>query len=173
MDLNFKVENQELIFDDAPKHIVAKSKHYLKCFFEFLTDDWDDIAKIAVFYNDKGQEYLRYIDLNDDGKYYCEVPYNALKGDYFKLCVYGGDLIITQLVTIPLVRTGYQRQHHCADNTDIFVDIFELINRNNENAIKQLDVLEETKFDKDCFNDSFDARMELWVCEFIDAINTL
>lgn len=152
--MNFTIENQELRFSEEPYEFVNRTRNYIKCNFDFITDDWKDIVKIAVFYNDKEQEFLRYIDLDEEGFYSCEVPYDALIGDYFKICLYGGDLITTQLLTIPLKRSGYRRPHQCSvDNKDIFVDIFDLINSNNESTIEKLNFLEEHRFTNVTFED--------------------
>lgn len=182
MDLNFEIENQILRRIDSSENIVNKSKNYLNCNFNFLTPDWDDLIKIAVFESETGEKIHRYLGKYPTSK--INVPGQVLNGDYFKLSVYGGDLISTNTEIVILVRSGYSKQV-CGEK-DIFIDIFEQIAlKMDKQEFQDLTAIAEsvlTKADRNHthdvsdilnFNEQFDSRMELWSQSFADAINEL
>lgn len=103
--LKFNVENTELQrIDDTP--IISKSKHSHKAIFEFTGDIWRGQEKIAIFTDSWGNSRRAYL-----GKYKkckCIIPDKVLKGTSLTITVYGGDLVTTNEVTIPLVYSSYK-----------------------------------------------------------------
>lgn len=85
--------------------VVNKSHNILKCKFAFKNDSiWDGVEKFALFSNSTDTYN---IPLGSNAVGDCIVPWEVLQGKWFKLTIYGGDLITTNEVTIPLIRSGY------------------------------------------------------------------
>lgn len=84
--------------------VVNKSHNILKCKFTFKDAIWDNVEKFALFSNST-DTYNIPLGSNASGD--CIVPWEVLQGKWFKLTIYGGDLITTNEVTIPLIRSGY------------------------------------------------------------------
>lgn len=84
--------------------VVNKSHNILKCKFTFKHNMWDGVEKFALFSNST-DTYNIPLGNNNSGD--CIVPWEVLQGKWFKITVYGGDLITTNEVTIPLIRSGY------------------------------------------------------------------
>ena len=82
MDLEFTINNQTLKRTDTT-HPVDLSNEYLKCQFDFLSDDWEDLGKFAIF-RTGDKNYRVAISENE-----CYVPYDVLKHSKFLLTVYG------------------------------------------------------------------------------------
>lgn len=116
--------------------IVAKSKNIVKTSFCFQGSLWNDIDKFAIFTDSWGNKTT--IHLGKADLCSCIVPDGCLSGTFFKITVYGGDLITTNDVTIPLMNSGYTEHHHhtndCGHNEkDIFVDIFDRLDKTVNN----------------------------------------
>lgn len=92
--LKFNVRNQHVSRADH-FYVVEKSQNYLRADFDFLTDDWAGLQKIAVFTRD-GVSYK--IILDSDGS--CLVPWEHLGStgtiDVSVYGVGGGDEIIIE-----------------------------------------------------------------------------
>ena len=84
--------------------IVNKSHNILKCKFTFKHNLWDGVEKFALFSNSTDTYN---IPLGNKNSGDCIVPWEVLQGKWFKITLYGGDLITTNEVTIPLIRSGY------------------------------------------------------------------
>ena len=124
--LSFSVYGQYCKRTDH-KTVVNKSKNILKCKFLFKTDVWDNVEKFVLFKN-KTDNYQ--IHLGRGCNVDCIVPWEVLKGKYFRLTVYGGDetdLVTTNEVTIPLVKSGYTTDitPTVPPSKDVFIEIFE------------------------------------------------
>lgn len=171
MDIKFNIEAQTLTrLNESPATPASGSKNYLKCKFNFLTDDWKGLVKIASFKNEQGKEYNKYLGKGNIGE--CFVPYDVLKGDYFRVSVYGGDLITTNEVVLTLVSGGYTRNKEC--NQDIYVDIYDEIDtKASKEEINDYYAMLNEKVDKDCFDINFDNRMIVWLQDLADGINEL
>lgn len=101
MEIQFDVRNQYIVRTDE-NFIVAKSKKYLTAAFNFTTDDWSDIKKIAIFH-DTNRAY--FMELIDDK---CGVPWEWLNTPGCKtVSVYGGDLITANKALVEIFETGY------------------------------------------------------------------
>ena len=122
MNLEFKLENQILKRTDN-ETIVARSKNFYKCKFQFDEEFWDNLNKFAIFEDSWGKKTTVHLG-NTIGVLSCIIPDFVLKGTFFKVSVYGGDLITTNTVSIPLTQSGYGRNNHSC-NKDIFVEIFD------------------------------------------------
>ena len=146
MELIFSIENQIMKRMDS-ETIVNNSKN-VDATFTF-NEIWNDLEKFVIFKDDKGhvvKEYLGRIGAT----YTIQVPYSVLKGRYFSVSVYAGDLLTSNSVIIYLVNSGYVRHHKQQyhkhhdphrpphhpphrrgdddwDEKDIFVDIYEKI----------------------------------------------
>lgn len=134
LDLNFNVKNQILERTDK-QVLVNKSRNYLECNFNFTTDDWEGLSKVAIFKNSFGESFTSY--LGNDRECNCMVPSPALVGDYFKVSIYGGDLITTNEKTVVLIPAGYTTEisEIPEDSADIFVQIFDQIEERIDNVI--------------------------------------
>lgn len=107
MDLEFTINNQTLKRTDTT-HPVDLSNEYLKCQFDFLSDDWEDLGKFAIFRT--GDKNYR-VAINDGE---CIVPFDALQVNQFALTVYGVDgdtRITTNLVYIKLGKSGFVTEY--------------------------------------------------------------
>lgn len=123
MDLEFDVNNQILTRVDNNK-LVNKSRNYVQCNFSFITSDWEDLDKFAIFSSPKHNHYVVHLGTLMRGS--AVVPSDVLLGDYFQVSVYGGDLLTTNRVKINLIKTGYTTHISSVKKfkTDVFVQIF-------------------------------------------------
>ena len=137
MDLEFKISNQSLVRKDNEKP-VDWSNEYLRCSFDFKTDDWDDKGKFAVFR--VGDESYR-VAIADNT---CIVPYDVLKHNKFLLMVYG----VSDTVR---VTTNYLWVHLGGSG---FVDEYDESSYFNPDMTEELLELVETKTDKTVFNET-------------------
>ena len=137
MELHFQIEKQELKRIDRDKPADFSSE-YLQCHFDFLSDDWDDFGKFAIF-RVKDKNYRVAI-----AEGLCTVPFDALKGNRFILTVYGvkDDVRIT---------TNYV-WIHLKDSA--FVDEYDESSYFNPDMTEELLDLVETKTDKTVFNET-------------------
>lgn len=121
--LSFSIYGQYLKRVDV-KTIANKSKNILECKFNFKTDIWNEVDKFALFKN-RTDTYSMHLGTGNVVD--CIVPWEVLKGKYFKVTVYGGDLITTNEVTIPLVKSGYTDDITPTrePTKDVFIEIFE------------------------------------------------
>jgi len=104
--LNFNVDNTELKRNDNTA-IISKSKHMHQAIFKFTGEIWHGVEKIAIFTDSWGKSRRMYL-----GKYKkckCIIPDKALTGTYFNIVVYGGDLITTNEISVPLVYSSYKK----------------------------------------------------------------
>ena len=143
MELIFSIDNQIMKRIDS-ETIVNHSKN-VDATFTF-NEVWNDLEKFVIFKDDKGhivREYLGRIGAT----YTIQVPFSVLKGRYFSVSVYAGDLLTTNTVIVYLVNSGYVKHHNphdkhhhnphhphnhpphggMCDEKDIFVSIYEEI----------------------------------------------
>ena len=73
MDIVCIVKNQELNIT-SPQKKIAKSINYLRCVFEFETQDWEGAEKTAYFLGTDGRHYSS--TLESDA---CLVPWEAIQ----------------------------------------------------------------------------------------------
>lgn len=130
MNLQFSIKNQTLKRNESLT-VVNKSKNIVKCIFNFEDDSdniWDNINKFVIFKDSWGNDITLFLTKTLDTASVV-VPDTILQGTYFTLTVYGGDLITTNYVTIPLKQSGYshERNNCYNEHKDIFTDIFDRI----------------------------------------------
>lgn len=101
MNIRLNIQNQMMTRADN-SYLVNLSKNYLKCTFQFVSDDWANLNKYITF-NSKNNNY-RFL-LNEQCT--LNVPNELLKQKYFNIKAYGIDdteetIITTNDVTIVL-----------------------------------------------------------------------
>lgn len=130
MDLEFVINNQILKRIDS-QDVVSKNHSIYKCRFIFEEDsDWDDVNKFVIFTDGWGSSTTVHLG-NSSNILTCLVPDNVLKGSYFKISVYGGDLLTTNNVSVLLIESGYMEHKDPGCNKhhkDVFVEIFDRLN---------------------------------------------
>lgn len=130
--------NDQILERTDDTTIIAQSKNIVKTLFHFNGTIWDNIDKFAIFTDSWGNKTT--IHLGKAETCSCIIPNGCLNGTFFKLTVYGGDLITTNDVTIPLMSSGYTKHHHHTNNCghdekDIFVDIFTRLDNTIDNIV--------------------------------------
>lgn len=126
MNFEFEINNQILKRIDS-QEVVSKNHNIYRCRFTFATDsDWVTINKFVIFHDGWGNSTTVHLG-KGGGTLCCLIPNEVLDGSYFKVSIYGGDLLTTNAVSIPLIESGYTEDHHNGYSTqkDIFVEIFE------------------------------------------------
>ena len=127
MELKFKITNQLLKRKDK-EEIVQKCRNLIIASFTF-SDEWNDQDKFVIFKD--SHDRTTTMRLGKTLVETCVVPSGVLKGRYFTVSVYAGDLITTNAVTIYLLNSTYENQRSCHNprhrhyEKDIFVEIFE------------------------------------------------
>ena len=107
MEITFKIVNQTVkrVGESKPAN---HSQEFLKLKFDFMTDDWDNLTKFALFKNIEGTAYR--VALTDNS---CIVPNAVLQEDRFLFSVYGvnnDDVRATTNQTLIYVHeSGYTR----------------------------------------------------------------
>lgn len=81
--LSFSVKQQRLIKSSNFAHIIAGSKGYLQCSFDF-SKDWDGCTKVASFYDLDDHEYAVPI-ING----VCDVPDEVTDDTLIRIQVFG------------------------------------------------------------------------------------
>ena len=126
ININFKIKNQTLTRTDN-QNLIRNSKNIIKASFEFETETWNDINKFVIFTDSWDEQIITHIGKSE--KCSCIIPSSCLKGTFFKITVYGGDLVTTNNMIIPLKESGYTTPHRhygCGhEHKDVFVDIFD------------------------------------------------
>ncbi len=128
MNLEFNVNNQIIKRIDSEK-VISKSRNIYTAIFNFIdtTENLFIDENIFVIFQDSwGKRKTIFL-----GKYNsalsCNVPNDVLKGTYFKISIYAGDLVTTNIVTIPLIESNYSTCDTIQEEDyykDIFVEIF-------------------------------------------------
>ncbi|MCR5026983.1 MAG: hypothetical protein K6A34_06050 [Methanobrevibacter sp.] len=127
--------NNQLLKRLDKEIIVNKSRNIIKAKFTIEGEVWDDVDKFAIFTDAFDNKTT--VHLGTQSVCECVVPASCLETNYFKITIYGGDLIVTNAITIPLVDSGYSRHHTCDVDTgkDIFVEIFDSLKSKIDNII--------------------------------------
>ena len=110
MTLVFYVNNQTISLNPSQKsiEIVADSKNYLKAKFVFQSSDWKvDIPKYVLF-SHNGKTYKKYLGIEDGvAENECFVANEVIKPGEFTVSVFCEDYITTDVVKIPVKKSGY------------------------------------------------------------------
>ena len=102
IQLFFEIEHQKIKRTDTYKP-VAKSVNYLYAHFDFLTSEWHNLIKTAIFRTDS-TAYEVILDADDN----CLVPWEATQneGDIY-ISVFAGDLITVNKSRAHVYESGY------------------------------------------------------------------
>lgn len=101
--LHFVVNNQIIARTDTFVP-VRNSRNYLYAEFEFKTEDWAGVSKIALFHNE-GNEQISIL-LGETNT--CLIPAEVLTSTSFTVSVVASDMITANAVTIKLYESGYR-----------------------------------------------------------------
>lgn len=102
--LHFVVNNQIITRTDTFVP-VRNSRNYLYAEFEFKTEDWAGVSKIALFHNE-GNEQISIL-LGETNT--CLIPAEVLTSTSFTVSVVASDMITANAVTIKLYESGYRQ----------------------------------------------------------------
>lgn len=85
--------------------VVADSENYLYARFTFVSDDWDNLTKTAIFKKvTSDTAYEQILDANG----VCEVPHEVLAGEgSIVVSVFGGTLITVNTAIVRVEKSGY------------------------------------------------------------------
>ena len=138
IETEYIINDQIMKRTDTDNIIISKSKNIVKTTFTFEGSIWNDVNKFAIFTNSWGDK--KTIHLGTACICSCIVPNDCLNGTFFKVTVYGGDLITCNEVTIPLQNSRYTKNHHHTNDCgheakDIFVEIFERLDKSIDDII--------------------------------------
>lgn len=155
--LEFEVHNQILERIDS-QDIVNMNKNIYKCRFTFEEEsEWANANKFVIFTDGWGNSSTVHLG-KESNVLSCLVPDKVLRGSYFQVSVYAGDLVTTNNVSIALIQSGYNREngftphpvhhhpnryyhpaphHHeyCCNDEDIFVEIFDRLDNSIDSII--------------------------------------
>lgn len=159
MDLEFNVNNQVLKRIDMNKPADLSSE-YLKCIFNFESDDWESMGKFAIFKT--GKLNFR-VAINDNE---CIVPFDALQHSRFALTVYGvdGDVrITTNIISVRLMGSGFVSEYDESSyfNPDMTEELLDLVEQKVYISVfdetvtginESIGGLESSKLDKTTYN---------------------
>lgn len=137
MNLNFEVNNQNIkkveVVDEENVQLLNYNYNQYYCNFRFNNDEdslWKNIDKFAIFTD--GWNNISIVHLGTEDVVECFVPSKVLNGSFFRVSIYGGDLVSTNNITVPLQMSGYinfsdEDYDNCNgyDGKDVFVEIFE------------------------------------------------
>ena len=122
MRLGFYVQNQSISrFDDH--YVVADSRNYLMAKFVFLTPEWNNKIKTAIFkHNDNAFKVV--LDADDT----CVVPWEVIQSPRFGVSVFTGDLITANTEQVPVAVSGFAVAEQSAPPTpDVYTQLITMI----------------------------------------------
>ena len=94
--VKFSVYNQRLK-RITPGSIIPMPYGYLKCIFDFRTDDWSAIETKTVNFSYRGENHKVDLDANNQ----CYVPKEVVYAPSFNLSVFGDDML-TNAIKLPV-----------------------------------------------------------------------
>ena len=77
MILNLKVDGQTMTISENSPDMIEKTLNYVKCIFDFVSDEWNGTIKTAYFRNEKTGEIISQILQNNE----CMIPHEALSSE--------------------------------------------------------------------------------------------
>lgn len=139
--IKFNIRNQSIQRVDGFR-VVSDSKNYLYAEFRFLTDEWINVPKTALFKYEKES----YSFVLEDGR--CKVPHEVIKEGYFTVSVYGGSLITVDSAKVKVYKSGYDPN---ADEPEeptptVYEQIRDIMQRTQETADSVRKDADEGKF---------------------------
>lgn len=160
--IKFQVKNQHLKRIDETI-VVNKLKNILVARFDFK-EGWDGLNVFAIFKN-ISKSYCFEVPVEEGNVGECVVPWEVLQGRWFKLTLFGGDLLTTNEVTVHLVESGYTTDVSSTSepSSDIFVQVYEKFDEkadvNHSHSIGDVDDLNsELEVIHDELNQKADVR---------------
>lgn len=135
--LEFEVHNQILTRIDS-QDVLNKSRNIYKCLFTFEEDsEWINLNKFVIFKDGWGNSSTVHLGKSSN-TLSCLVPDEILRGSYFQVSIYAGDLITTNNVSVALIHSGYKSKkrsycHH--EGKDIFVEIFDKLDNTVDSIV--------------------------------------
>lgn len=121
MELLFRVKEQIIEHLTTDKKVVANSRNYLKCKFEFC-EDWKGVIKTAIFTAATGDIFN--VILENDA---CTIPYEVINYPHFTVSVFGGDLITVNRATVDVLKSGYAKGETPKEPTpDVYTQIINI-----------------------------------------------
>lgn len=109
MTIQLLVNDQTLSIHPSQKDIrvVADSKNYLKVQFVFNNPEWKKSGLLYALFTHKGKTYKKILGIEDGAKWNeCYVAPEVLKPGTFSVSVFGGELITSSKVEIPVEPSG-------------------------------------------------------------------
>lgn len=110
MTLLFHINNQTLSINPAQKNItvVADSRNYLKVAFAFNTKEWQESTIVYALFSHCGKTYKKILGIEEGcAPNECYVAPEVIKEGGFVVSVYADNLITTNSVSIPVLKSGY------------------------------------------------------------------
>lgn len=98
--IKFSIYNQRLR-RITPGSIVPMPYGYLKCIFDFRTDDWSEIKTKKANFSYRGKNHEVDIDENNQ----CFVPKEVVYTPSFSVSVFGDDMV-TNTIKLPVEGVG-------------------------------------------------------------------
>lgn len=138
MNLKFTVNNQILkIETEEELELYNYNYNQYNCIFSFNTDEeslWKDVDKFVIFRDSWDNACT--VHLGEGDVCECLIPSVVLNGTFFRVALYGGDLVSTNNVSLPLLMSGYIDPNNpdyiqswvYGIQKDIFVEIFKHLN---------------------------------------------
>ncbi len=124
MQLRFQVNMQHIVRMDSFR-VVAGSKNYISCAFQFSAD-WNGIIKTAVFA--KGNVVYHAV-LKNDAISADEMP--VFSAGIWRVSVFGGDLITADAAALYVLETGFSEENVPeAPSTGVYESLTALIQEN-------------------------------------------
>ena len=155
--LEFEVSNRILKRIDS-QDVMNRNENVYKCQFTFEDEsDWIDLNKFVIFKDGWGNTTT--VHLGKEGNVLlCLIPDKVLKGSYFQVSIYAGNLMTTNPVTVALIQSGYNNiryphhhypyghphfpydnpkphLHHPHKEGDIFVEIFDRLDNSIDSVV--------------------------------------
>lgn len=103
MLLEFKLEKQKLVRLDEYE-IASFTRNYIDVTFTF-DELWCNVKKYALFVTPNGSQHV--IKLGYGQKVSCKIPNQVLENAFFKISVFGGDLLTSTQETVFISSSGY------------------------------------------------------------------
>lgn len=160
MVIQFKV-NESRLSQLSASWVVSNAYNYIRAQFNFVSDDWDEKGKTAVFsYN--GREWPVTLDRNNS----CRVPHEVLQPPQFQVYLVGGSTLSEVIttnncpITVHPSSSNYNYYGCCSGSPDIYQQIIDVL-EGKQDKLTAGDNIEIDQYGKVSVAD-----------EFVDDINT-
>ena len=123
--LEFKLEKQKLVRLDEYE-IASFTRNYIDVTFKF-DELWCNVKKYVLFVTPNGSQHV--IKLGYGQKVSCKIPNQVLENAFFKVSVFGGDLLTSTQETVFVSSSGYT-----SDIDDL--EEGEIVDKSSSNSIE-------------------------------------